>query len=292
LVVAALLVGPVAGSALAVWQRWNHSELRRTATEQVPPIAVEEANGDRGTYTLTLATAESGALVWDLMRGAGRQISDPLGLLGARNLQGWPGQLQGPDQADQFINQTAAAIVARNPGTAALDLATAGIGFVLASAADGVLTAALDATPGLTRLAESAGRVVWRVAPEGLELSGRQVDAAARLHLVENGQATALDSGPGTSISLDLPNGPAGRLVVLAERAANGWRATLEGEPLKTVGGEPSWTQTFELPAGGGELRIWYHRPWWLVATRTVILALAVLVAVPIRRTAVEREEF
>ncbi|MDR2348958.1 MAG: hypothetical protein LBD90_10195, partial [Bifidobacteriaceae bacterium] len=195
-----------------------------------------------------------------------------------------------PDQAEHAIGQAVAAIAARNPGPAALDLATAGIGFVQAATANPDLTAALDATPGLVRATETERRVVWQVAPDGLELDGRQVDAAARLHVVDGAVATALESGAGERIETELPAGTSARGIVLAERADPNWRATLDGVELAARGGE-SWAQVFEAPAEGGRLVIWYQRPWALWTVQLVVLVLAVLVALPVRRQAGEREE-
>jgi hypothetical protein len=219
-----------------------------------------------------------------VLRGAGHQLSDPEGIISARRLTAQDGHLRGPDQADQVIGAAAARIVARNPGPAALDLALAGIGFVQAAADDLALTAALDATPGLGRASESEDRVVWQVQVEGIEIDDREVDAASRLHVVSDGVATALAPGPGSRIELDLAAGPAGRTLVLAERSAKGWHASLDGVALNSI--SQDWAQTFELPAQGGHLEVWYERPWVFWSIQAVVWLLACLVALPTRRYA------
>jgi hypothetical protein len=287
--VTVLLIGPLLGGAWGVWQRWELSDVRRLSELPVASIAAAEASGQFGTYTLTIQNV-AGALEWEVIRGAGRQNSDPEGLLGARQVDGWPGQATGPDAAAQAMNAAVAAMAARNAGASSLDLASWGIGFVTVPAADAALAAAMDATPGLSRVTDSDSRIVWRVSPADLEIDGRTCDWAGRLHVVDRGQAVALASGAGTTIRTDLPDGGEGRRLILAERADPGWRATLNGRALKAVAGD-GWYQEFELPAGSGRLKIWHPEHWWLGLGQAAGLILALLVALPIRRGATIREE-
>ena len=71
---------------------------------------------------------------------------------------------------------------------------------------------------------------------------------------------------------------------MLAERADPAWHATLDGRSLRAV--DSGWRQTFEVPATGGHLVVWYEPPmragWlWLVG---VVGAFTVLLAIPLRR--------
>jgi hypothetical protein len=292
-----LVAGPLAGCVVDVWQRWNHSDVRRAAADSMPPIVAAEADGAMATYSLTVRTEGTGdqsILRWDLVRGAGHQVSAAAGISGSRRLDGLPGQVDGPDRAVQAVDWALAGVAARNPGDAAAQLALSGIGFILASPDDSTLTAAIDATPGLTRVREGdGGLVVWRVAPAGLEFGDLKVDAAARLHVVgADGDAVALESSPDVSLLAELPAGPAGRRLVLAERSAAGWRASLDGvelPPLPTGAGQ--WRQSFELPAGGGRLRVWYQLNRGLTAAQAAVLVLAGLLALPMRRSTGLREE-
>ncbi|MDR1635136.1 MAG: glycosyltransferase [Bifidobacteriaceae bacterium] len=294
--VAVLLVGPLAGAALGVWQRQSHSELRRAASHPMPPIVAAEAAGAMAGYALAVASLGDGpeaVLTWDVVRGAGHQVSESEGIAGSRRLSGWPGQVAGPDAAADAVNQALAGIAARNPGDAAARLALYGIGFVLVDAAEPGLAGAMDATPGLTRVRESAqGSVVWQVAPGGLDLGGGiSVDAAARLHVVgPDGEGVALAGGPGLELAAELPEGPDGRRLVLAERADARWRASLDGRPLAAADSD-QWYQVFEVPAGSGSLRVWHAPPWALGAGQAAVLALAALLALPLRRTASARED-
>jgi GT2 family glycosyltransferase len=290
--VAALVAGPLAGGVVDVWQRLGHSDVRRAATDPMPPIVAAEATGPRATYALVVGAGQDAALRWDLVRGAGHQLSEAAGVAGSRQLGGWPGRVAVPDAADQAVSQVVAAISARNPGDAAATLASFGIGFVLVGAEDQSLAAALDATAGMTRVREDAdGAVVWRVGRSERDSGGPSVDAAARLHVVDtDGSAAALDAGPGTNLRASLPDGPDGRRLVLAERADGKWRASLDGEPLAAVesGG---WYQAFEVPAGSGRLHVWHAAPWGFALAQVVVLLLAALLALPIRRAAAVRED-
>jgi GT2 family glycosyltransferase len=290
----ALLAAPLAAGVYAVWARWNLSDVHRVGTAAVPPLAADGATGPRGVYTLVLTRVAPGqaeeALVWEVSRGSGRQVSDSLGLISARTIDGLPGAITAPDLAERAMNETVAAIWARNPGAAALDLGESGVGFVLAGRDDLELAAALDATPGLTRATETDLKVVWQVATDGLEIDQRTQDLPSRLHVVLDGAATALECGPDSTISTELPEGPPGRVLVLAERAGQGWRATLDGQPLAAVSAG-QWEQVFELPAGGGQLRIWHRDPWEFWAAQALVFVLAALVALPTRRAARDRED-
>ena len=102
--------------------------------------------------------------------------------------------------------------------------------------------------------------------------------------------ATAVASD-GRTVDAAIAAGSAAtpRSLVLAERAATGWHATLDGHALRAVDG--GWRQTFEVPASGGHLVVWYAPPlrtgWlWLVA---VVVGLTALLALPVRRRRVVR---
>ncbi|MDR0626472.1 MAG: glycosyltransferase [Bifidobacteriaceae bacterium] len=280
-----LVVGPLAGAAIDVWQRLTVSEVRRVASAPMPPIVAAEADSARATYALNVATAEGSVLAWDLVRGSGHQIWEAEGLVSSRRLAGLPGSVGPLDAADQAVGELLAGIYARNPGDASLRLALFGVGFVLADPAEFALGAAFDATPGLTRVREGdGGAVVWQVSPEGFEgTDGATVDAAGRLHVVgPDGAATALAAGASTSLRADLANGTDGRRLILAERTDSRWRATLNGQALAAAQTD-EWYQSFELPAGSGQLRVWYDQPSVFGWVQAGVLVLALLLALPLR---------
>jgi hypothetical protein len=284
--VAALVAGPVAGCALVTWQWWSHEgvAVSRTDTGPIPAIAVAEAEGELATSTLVVSTTKFGT-GWDLIRGAGHELSDPDGILGARRLTGIPGTAAPPDAASGAIDSAVAAIVGRNPGDVSRSLAMAGIGFVLVPQVEDsrALAAAMDATPGLARITDAANSVLWRVSPGDLDLDGGAVDRAGRLHLVDQEKAVALAVKPGVDTQASVPAGAGPRSLVLAERADPRWRATLNGKALTAIGGD-SWQQSFEVPSDGGTVRISYRETWPLPTLQVVVLVLFVLIAIPIRR--------
>ncbi len=81
-------------------------------------------------------------------------------------------------------------------------------------------------------------------------------------------------------IHTDILSGSDGRVLRLADTAAEGWTATLDGKPLTrtTVDG---WAQGFELPASGGRLDVTYDAPFthtaWLWAQGLLAVVLVVL---------------
>jgi hypothetical protein len=92
-------------------------------------------------------------------------------------------------------------------------------------------------------------------------------------------------AGP-VEIHTTIPAGTGRRVLRLADTAAEGWTATLDGTPLTptTVDG---WAQGFELPAAGGRLDVTYDDPFghtaWLWTQGLLALVLVVL-ALPGRR--------
>jgi hypothetical protein len=88
------------------------------------------------------------------------------------------------------------------------------------------------------------------------------------------------------SASTSLPAGPAGRLLVLADAASQGWRATVDDRPLerRTAWG---WAQAFVIPPGGGALEVSYdqgprHRA--LIGQLLALVVVLVLAAPGARR--------
>ncbi|MET0433380.1 MAG: hypothetical protein ABW025_04360, partial [Cellulomonas sp.] len=176
----------------------------------------------------------------------------------------------------------------------------------------------LDATPGLERITEGDSGVIWRVQPSGgavgedAQASGDDAAAdagpaaesvvpavvTAWARLVPDARATqdaaglasadavAVPAVPGVVARVDteIEPGDAGRLLVLAERADAGWRATLDGRPLRAV--SDGWRQTFEVGGEGGRLVVTHTAPdrtAWTIAQGAVGL-LALLLALPVRR--------
>ena len=179
----------------------------------------------------------------------------------------------------------------------------------------------LDTHSGLERVAESASGEIWRVAvtqdeaglPEGLTSADPSFDvqpAWARLVLttdpaqVAEEEAEAEAEGvpveptpevgvlvPSVEQQIDtqVPAGGESRVLMLAERADQGWRASLDGQRLRVA--PDDWRQAFELGPDAGRLQVWYETSG-ATGWRIVLLAalgLYVLLAIPVRRRAGSR---
>jgi hypothetical protein len=130
-------------------------------------------------------------------------------------------------------------------------------------------------------MTEGQAGLVWRVAPEGVEPSYARVESAAGT------QPLDADRQALRPVDTAVPAGTEDRVVVLAENASSGWRATLDGRPLEAV--DPSTSgglQAFSLGADAGRLEVFHaadHRSGWMTAAGITLLVY-VLLAVPVRR--------
>jgi hypothetical protein len=141
---------------------------------------------------------------------------------------------------------------------------------------------ALDAAPGLSRLAGAGPGLLWRVDPPAG--SGLTRPARARVVDPRTGRALLALPSSGDAVSAEVPAGAPGRLVVLAEHADHGWEARLDG--VRLLPARSGWAQAFVLPRHGGHLEI-THAGGSVAAAdpgRAALLALAVLLALPMPR--------
>jgi hypothetical protein len=125
--------------------------------------------------------------------------------------------------------------------------------------------------------------VIWRVAAGELDTT---VAWARLLHEVDGAPGDLIGPVPAQAgrIETVLEEGSGPRLLVLAERADSGWRATLDGRPLRAV--PAGWRQAFEVGDEAGRLVVEHSpaaRTPWLVLQAVVLLA-TVLLALPARR--------
>ncbi|MCF1649467.1 glycosyltransferase family 2 protein [Streptomyces indiaensis] len=236
--------------------------LERRDPTQVPAFVAEESSTRDQARTLVL-DSESGAHVgYMLVRGSGVRLGD--------------GEIAGADGENGRLDKVVAHLVAGSGADQADQLGGFAVRYVLVhQGAPREVTRVLDATPGLTRLSQQAGGALWRV--------NREV---ARATIVPaSGTPQPVAAGP-VDIHTTIPAGSGGRVLRLADSAADGWTATLDGKPLTrtTVDG---WAQGFRLPASGGTLDVTYDDPIghtaWLWAQGLLAVVLVVL-ALPGRR--------
>jgi GT2 family glycosyltransferase len=247
--------------------------LERANPVQVPAFVAEESSTQDQARTLVLngrgRSADSSVdhVDYSLVRGSGARLGDA--------------ELAAMLGEDTVLSETVGDLVAGSGADQTTALAAYAVRYVLVQ--DGSpreLHRVLDTTPGLQRLSQENGVALWRV--------GREVSRAMILPAGEEGPDAPPTPVPANAVEVhaDLPEGPAGRTLRLADAAAEGWHATLDGEPLTpvTVGG---WAQGFELPAGGGRLDIVYEtsggHTLWTWGQGFALLVLGVL-ALPGRR--------
>ncbi|WP_435736692.1 glycosyltransferase [Cellulosimicrobium sp. PMB13] len=283
LVVTLLPLGTAASWTAQVLDRTDASvgAVRATTQPVVPPVGRQMQTSPRQARVLTLEPGADGVVAYAALRGDGPQAVDASAVVRSR-------QEAAPGVVEADLPATVAELTAGTSDDAAARLARLGVGAVLVPAsvpADqerAELVARLDMVPGLERMTEGRSEVTWRVAPEGVEPSYARVETADGAV-----ETLAADRSALRPVDVALVAGPADRTVVLAENAAPGWRATLDGRALDPV--DPALTgglQAFELGPDGGHLAVFHaadHRTGWLAVTGVVLLVF-VLLAVPVRR--------
>ncbi|MBD3780710.1 MAG: glycosyltransferase [Micrococcales bacterium] len=304
---------------LVAWGGWaldvrhgTASELRTMDRAVVPAIGRQTQQSEDAPRVLALTPSDDGRVTeWQLLRGDGPRVLDDAA---ATRTAGLDGPLGDPSaaEADEATAEVQAAVGRLSVGSStdvAAQLAALAVadvlvpplpadrsGEVAAQQARASLIGRLDSTPGLERITDGRSGVIWRVQPSADASSGTAVTAWARLvpdagavrdaeRLTGDG-AEAVPAQPGVVGRVDTRIGPGdeGRLLVLAERSDRGWRATLDGRPLRAV--DDGWRQTFEVGASGGRLVVVHDAPGetaWTVA-QVVVGVLALLLALPVRR--------
>lgn len=289
----AVVGGVGAAAAIAFWflgMLGPVPDLQLTSgvRPMTPAVSGQARDGDNRARTLALQSRD-GVVTAELWRGNGPQLQHTSTIANARTvadpLAGEAAVLADP--AADALAETVAAIVTGSATGAGELLAAHAIAVVLVppsadvDAARTRLVSQLDATPGLARVTENESGAIWRVVTDA---SGPA--AVARLTLADGGVVGLPADTLGARAT--VPDGAAGRAVILAERADADWHATWDGIALARV--EQDWRQAFVLPAGSGELRITHAPPLrqpWLIA-QAVVLGAVTLLAIPVRR---RREE-
>jgi hypothetical protein len=299
-----LLAGPVAG--LTAWAAQNllqsasgaapatagtaplgtARQIAPTAARTLPATAIDRGQGPEQARTLVIDTAEDGTFDASIVRGAGTTLDGLSTIAAARNIMGDPGQetVRDDDAVTAALRSVVATVVAGQGVDPRPELERLGAGFVVLRAADTAaqLTASrMDAVPGLVAVGQTNVGWLWRISP----LNQPVIDAADVAHRVRivdgSGAAVGLLPSGLETVDAAVPDGPEGRLVVLAERADPGWSAWMDGRRLTSTAS--GWSQAFTLPAQAGQLTIRYESPWaaWTAVGQAVVIGLTVLLAVP-----------
>ncbi|AEW94392.1 glycosyl transferase family 2 [Streptantibioticus cattleyicolor NRRL 8057 = DSM 46488] len=269
----AVLIALAAGAApLIAAVTWTiggaAGPLQRRDPTQVPAFVAEESSTRDQARTLVL-DGDPGHVTYSLVRGSGARIGDA--------------EITAEAGRDPRLDAVVGNLVAGSGGDQAGQLGGYAIRYVLLRpGAPAAMSRILDATPGLNRLSQSGGTALWRVSS----------DVARITITAPSGSATAPVTVAAGKVEAHttIPSGPDGRVLRIADTAAPGWQATLDGKPLTPVTVD-GWAQGFRLPADGGRFDLVYHEPLahtlWLPAQGFLALVMIVL-ALPGRRRDVD----
>ena len=254
--VAVLAVVAAASTPLLAAGTWvvrgSHGTLTRANPEQFPLVVESHVTRPR---MLVLAKRPDGAVTATVLRERmpipGEETAQPAGAA-RRHLH--------------------AAVARLTSGTGGADALTRfGVGYVLVPHPDrDPLARTLDAVPDLTRLSRTSRYGLWQ-----------PVTPAGRLMLLDGRTVTPLAAGA-TDAHVRIPPGTAGRTLLLAEPAGNGWHATIDGHAARsrTLDG---WAQAYDVPASGGSFALrrgMTQRHLW-VSAQAMALLLVTLLALP-----------
>ncbi|MEV4430821.1 glycosyltransferase family 2 protein [Streptomyces sp. NPDC053792] len=252
--------------------------LTRRDPVQVPAFVAEESGTRDQPRTLVLGGSAPGEVAYTLVRGSGARLGDA--------------ELTATAEDDPRLDEVVAHLVAGSGADQTQELSGYAIRYVLVrDGAPRQMSRVLDSTHGLSRLSQLDGSALWRVDREiaRVMIVPPAAKTGATDKAPETARPVAVAAGP-VEAHTEVPAGPAGRVLRLADRAAEGWTATLDGKQLTrtTVDG---WAQGFELPAQGGRLDLTYDEPLthtaWIWAQAGLALVLLVL-ALPGRRREID----
>ncbi|WP_129338205.1 glycosyltransferase [Cellulomonas endophytica] len=270
-----------------------------TGTDPAPDVVWQLLRGDGPGLGDASAAAATGALVGGLTDPAVRAVGAGTAEVDAAAAALAAGS--GGDVAGALGALAVADVLVPPVPAAALAAADAGDAAGLAAVADRVaLVGRLDATAGLERVTDGEAGTLWRVRPAGAAGStGAAEVVTAWARLVPAGTATPALADPATPatavpavaggaaptrVATTVAPGDGDRLLVLAETASPGWRAWLDGRELAAA--DAGWRQAFAVPAEGGRLVVAWapagRGP--LVVAASVLLVLAAVLALPLRR--------
>lgn len=291
-VVSAVLVAGVAIAALgwSVMLRGDAVALVTRQTEPVPAIGTElQGSADRARV-LAVWSTPAGVIDAALWRGEGPQLTESSSAVALAGLDAGPDDGTALDPATAALTDAVAGLATGTIDDAAATLASHGVAVVVVPGPDSVVTssrgeetgrdrlvATLDGIRGLERVTENDSGVVWRV-------SAQETTAARVVVVGADGVASPVPAQV-VGVRTELAPVADGATLVLAERAGAGWRAWLDGTPLRAV--SVGWQQAFAVPPGAqGELVVRYdepaHTPWRLLIAATFVAV--ALIALPTRR--------
>ncbi|MCX5378035.1 glycosyltransferase [Streptomyces sp. NBC_00091] len=259
---AALVALAAAAGPLLLGAAWTAAgadgPIKRRDPVQVPAVVAEHSNDTNRTRTLVLGGDSPATVSYALVRGSGARLGD--------------GELLAAAGPEPRLAKAVSSLVSGSGANQSEQLSAFAVRYVMIPPGGSVpMRRILDGTPGLKQRHQNDGTALWEVE----RLTARVVIVPG-----QQGQAPiTVDAGP-VEAHADVPEGPEGRTLRIADRADPGWRATLDGKPLtpKTVDG---WAQGFALPAEGGRLDLVHQdslpRDAWHWAQGLLALVLLVM---------------
>ncbi|MEU7066447.1 glycosyltransferase family 2 protein [Streptomyces sp. NPDC046161] len=255
--------GPLVGAA--AWMvSGADGPLQRRDPVQLPAFVAAQADDSNRSRTLVLGGTSPATVSYALVRGSGARLGDA--------------ELLAEAGAEPRLAKVVSSLVSGSGADQSAQLGGFAVRYIVLPP-DGPrqFRQVLDATPGLKSGRQDDGTAVWEVER-----------SLARAVIVpgKQGQAPIAVEAEPVEAHTRIPAGEQGRTLRIADRAAPGWQATLDGKPLRptTLDG---WAQGFELPAAGGRLDLTYQdslaRDAWHWAQGLLALLLLVL-ALPGRR--------
>lgn len=323
--VAGLLVLVVPVGSLALWSddrvfAGEDSPLQRHEGAVIPAVAQQMQSSGRAARVLLLDSVDDDRVRYQLVHHDGPHLFETSTVVNVAQLGGRP------DDIAEIVAHVARGLEAEDGPSLVFLLAQQGIGSVFVPGDDPVLAAQLtsriDRVAGIERVSSQELGTLWRVNP--LAVDPAQATAAPvgvpslaggmtagdqepeRVTVIAGepawavvyevgsdrsgdavlGRPQAVSAGPLT-VSSTLPSGQGERLLVLAENAAPGWHASVQGRSL--VPTEVQGMQAFKIPASayeGQSLAVSYERssqlPWLIL--QCAVLVVFTFLAIPVRR--------
>ncbi|MGH3098990.1 MAG: glycosyltransferase [Streptosporangiales bacterium] len=265
LVVVALVIAAGAMPLLAgAWWVVNGVDgpLRVVHRESVPAYLTAQSNVPSRPRTLVIER-KSDHVQYTVVHGEAPELGDGL-------LQPEPGNR---------LDGVVADLVSGRVGNVPARLAPYNIRYVVvAGGVDPTLAERLDGEDGLIRQSATDKVAVWKAL----------VHTARARVLEKDGTMHPVPASGDVGATITVPPGASGRVLVLADAASDGWRATVDGHALspREIDG---WAQGFALPASGGKVHLAYENT--PRHGQLVVQGLALLVVIVLALPAARREE-
>ena len=242
------------------------SVLARNSPATVPAFVAADAFGPQAPRTLMLTQLPAGNIEYTLINGDGLRLGDA--------------DTPPSSQVWRTIDPYVAALASGRGGDEVAALGGYGVRYVaLAPGSSKEIVPILDAEPGLRRLSNSDGEVLWRVS--GVTSRARITDGDIQSPV---GIASPEDLGTQPYIEQILPDGTGTRVLYIGAGADSRWKAGDLGSVATE--GVLDWSATFEIPAGSPEVRVVFDnssRQMWLLAQLFIVLSL-IVIALPSRK--------